>query len=354
MKNIIKMAILLFALQIGSPLNAQVCWLEKDSVSQGADSSAFVVYNYNNGLLTTLEYTDSAGQSIETTDSIIYGSNGKQSHIRSYDAGLVTLFRTTTLTYDANDRLIRVHILEDNGFGPNTVAHDILYNGSNEITDMKLDPSSVVGTTDAFDMSFENMQWQNGNVMSVDLIGDLMGLGTNDTIEFRMEYDSKLNVTRHLPIEEVGILIEQISSNNMEKLITVNDEIFGAAGSLAFDRTFTYYPNDEVSSRTENMALFTDEEYTVGFAFDCSGISLKENEFNTLSIYPLPAKNVLNIESDDLIKGIKLYGLNGQLILNLELEEKNPKLSLNGIKSGLYIMEVIGENKLSRKKISVD
>ncbi len=353
-KNITKISFLLLFLQIGSQLNAQVCWLAKDSVNQGSDSSAFVVYNYHNGLLTTLEYTDSAGQGIETTDSIIYGSNGKQSHIRVYDAGLSTLFRTTTLSYDMNDRVNRIHVWEDNGFGPSTIAHDILYNGSNQIQHLRVDTASITGTPEAFDLSFENIVWQNGNIINVDLIGDLIGLGTDDTIEFRVEYDNMKNIERFLPFEDAGSFIEQISSNNITKLITVNDEIVGTTGTLALDRNYTYDSNGEVSTRTENIALFTDNPSTTGFLFQCSGVGLEENEFSSFSIYPLPAKEEITIEADEMIFEIKLLSLNGQLVFKEQFATETATLSLSGIDSGLYIIEVIGDKKVSRTKVLVE
>lgn len=353
-KLISRTAILLIFLQLGTELNAQICWLAKDSVFQGSDSSAFVVYNYVGSQLTAIHYTDSGQTTVQTTDSIFYGSNGKQSSLKVYDPISSSPFRVSTLTYDSNDRISRVHVMEDYGFGVSTLAHDIIYNASNEIISMKVDPSSITGSPDVFDLNFENMVWLNGNVKSLSLIGDLIGLGT-DTLEFTVEYDTKLNLGRLLPIEEVGGLIEQISGNNITKLITVNDEVVGPAGTLGLDRVYTYDGNDEVSSIQENLALFNEEERTTGYKFQCSGIGIEENEFSSVSIFPQPAKEELHIKTTETINSISLYSLTGQLVLKTELKSVTDySLSLNGINSGVYVLEILGDQKTHRAKILVD
>lgn len=353
-KLISRTAILLIFLQIGTELNAQVCWLAKDSVFKGIDSSAFVVYNYVGSKLTTIQYTDSGQTTLQTTDSIFYGSNGKQSFLKVYDPISSNPFRVSTLTYDSNNRINRVHVMEDYGFGVSTLAHDILYNASNEIISMKVDPTSITGSPDVFDLNFENMVWLNGNVKSLSLVGDIVGLGT-DTLEFTVEYDSKLNLGRLLPIEDAGSLIEQFSKNNITKLITVNDEVVGPAGTLALDRIYTYDGNGEVSSIQENLGLFNDDEKTTGYKFQCSGIGIEENDFSSLSIFPQPAKEVLHIQTTEGINSISLYTLTGQMVLKKELKSVSDySLSLHGINTGAYVLEISSDQKTYRTKVLID
>lgn len=353
-KSAVKLPLLFGLIIFASQAYSQVCWLVKDSVFEGEDSSAFAIYAYQGGLLRTIEYTDSAATSVQSIDSVFYNVNAKQSKVSAYDPMGSTPFRTTTLSYDSNDRISRIHVLEDNGFGPNTIAHDISYNSSNEIISMKVDPSSVSGTTDSFDWNFENMVWQNGNVQSLDLVGDLLGIGLMDTIEFSVTYDSQLNIRRLLPIEEVGSLIEQISSNNIETLITVNDEILGPAGILAFDRVYTYFSTGEVSSIHEKEGLFNEEEYKLGFRFQCSGIGLEESTLSNLSIYPNPAKDVVYIQSEQNIKSIRLLNLNGQLLASENGSGSNHSLSLRGLNPGLYLLEVWSQGQAQITKIIVE
>lgn len=352
LKHVVKITLLFIFLQTGTELKGQVCWLVKDSVSQGTDSSAFVVYNYNAGRLSTIEYTDSGSQTIETTDSILYGSNGKQSVLRAYDAGLVSVFRTTTLSYNANDQVSRIHVLEDDGFGANTIAHDLSYNASGEIISIKVDPSSIMGTPDVFDLNFENMVWQSGNLKTLDLIGDLIGLGI-DTVEFTVEYDTMPNIGRFLPIEEVGSLIEQISGNNIRKLITLNDEVFGSAGTLALDRIYTYTSFGEVATVSEKTALFSEDEFTTAYAYQCSGIGLNESKVSTLDIYPLPAFEQLTIHSDEIINTISVYNMSGQLILKQDVRNTEHVLFIDQLKSGVYILEIEEDKEVHHKQFIV-
>lgn len=353
LSHLTKIAMLMVFFLTGVNLNAQTCSLVKDSVYQGIDSSAFAVYTYNAGNLTTIEYTDSAGTSIQTTDSILYGTNGKQSALRSYDAGLSSIFRTSTVSYDANDRVSRIHVLEDDGINTSTIAHDVSYNASNEITSIKVDSTSITGIPEVFSWNFENMVWQNGNIKSVDLIGNITGSGI-DTIELTIENDTMLNVRRHLPIEDVGSIIEQISANNIQKLVTVNDESFGLAGTLALDQVYTYHSNGEVRSIKENVALFNEEEKTTGYAFQCSGIGLVEKSFKNIRLYPIPANNEIHLESDEVMKSIRLYSVKGKLLLEEEIMKKRHDLLIESFHPGVYILEISADQKMYLSKVIVD
>lgn len=352
-KTTTKFALVFIMFNMALGLEAQVCWLAKDSVFQGKDSSAYALYNYQAGLLRSIDYIDSGNTTVKTVDSIYYGSHGKQTVLKAFDPNGSTPFKVTTLSYDSNDNVIRVHILEDNGFGPNTVAHDITYNASNEISSIIVDPSSIVGTTDAFNWNFENIVWLNGNIQSLDLVGDITGAGM-DTIEFAVNYDNMLNIRRLLPIDDVGGLIEQISANNIETLVTLNDEILGPAGTNALDRSYTYFTSGEVSSMEEKVALFNDNGFKVGFRFDCSGIGLEEKNNLNLSVYPNPAKDAVFIKSSLEIISLKLYSLNGQLLLNQVNYDASNGLSLQGIPSGVFVLEVQGEQFSERLKLVLE
>ena len=334
-------------------LNAQVCWLAKDSIIQGRDSSETSIYNYVAGKLVTIEYIDSGSTSINSIDSILYGSNGKQSILRNYDASLTTIHSTTTLTYDASDRVTRVHIHQDDGQNTATIAHDISYNSSGEITDIIVDPISVTGNPDGFPFNFENLVWQGGGVASLSLVGDIMGTGV-DTIELTVAFDTMNNVRHNLPIEEVGDLIESVSSHNILSLTTVNDEAFGPAGTLALDRTYTYNSNNDVITREDRAAVFNSEEQTIAYGYQCSGIGLAERAEGKLKIYPNPASDFIHINAEDKIGHVTIYTLNGAKMLEAEGEGNNLKLSIQNLPKGLYILEVQSSQDLERLKFVID
>lgn len=219
-------------------------------------------------------------------------------------------FRIRTISYDANDRISRILVAD----GFDSVAHDITYNLSNEMISIKVDSSSMVGHN-AFEWSFENMVWQNGNVESLDVVGDINFQGLLDTIEFVLTYDSMPNLGRLLPIEETSSLIEQISTNNFKSMVSVKGGVIGPAGTIALERVYTYYISGEVSSKLEKWTSFNHFELATGYRFSCSGIGLKESALATMSVYPNPTKDRVKIRAYEDIQSIGVWSLNGQLLL---------------------------------------
>lgn len=72
-----------------------------------------------------------------------------------------------------------------------------------------------------------------------------------------------------------------------------------------------------------------------------------------LLIYPNPAKNELNIESE-FIKRVTLYNLVGQLAFEKEiLREKNVVIDISQLKEGLYIIQVETKTGIFAKRVSI-
>lgn len=84
----------------------------------------------------------------------------------------------------------------------------------------------------------------------------------------------------------------------------------------------------------------------------CHSAALKTRHINqqnySLSIYPNPAHERINIQSEFEIKSCQLFNLNGQKVFqfqnNTSLSAKNASLQIENIKSGIYVLKVFGSN----------
>lgn len=83
-----------------------------------------------------------------------------------------------------------------------------------------------------------------------------------------------------------------------------------------------------------------------------SPVGISENGFGTLSLYPNPARNVLNIEGDNL-KEAALYSAIGTLVQKTELNGKNTTLNVSGLTKGIYFVKIINTagNVCTRKVV---
>ena len=78
-------------------------------------------------------------------------------------------------------------------------------------------------------------------------------------------------------------------------------------------------------------------------------LGTEDTALNNFSVYPNPAKDVINIKTDDKIKKIDIYSLDGKKIA----EETAPSINVSKYSQGNYLMMIYFENgKTSTQKFS--
>jgi hypothetical protein len=77
---------------------------------------------------------------------------------------------------------------------------------------------------------------------------------------------------------------------------------------------------------------------------DGIGVGVEESEMtlaNSLSIYPNPAENVLNINSENELSTVKFYNVTGQMVMEVELNGVFSKeMDISTLDIGLYVIQV--------------
>lgn len=89
-----------------------------------------------------------------------------------------------------------------------------------------------------------------------------------------------------------------------------------------------------------------------------TGIDDNSMQNSNLQIYPIPASNTINIETDQSIdvKSIIVYDINGKPLDNYKtilVSEKNIRLEFHNISSGNYFIMLRYDNKIIVKKIII-
>jgi 3'-phosphoadenosine 5'-phosphosulfate sulfotransferase (PAPS reductase)/FAD synthetase len=110
----------------------------------------------------------------------------------------------------------------------------------------------------------------------------------------------------------------------------------------ATSNTFTPTSKGQYAVRIVNGAC-TDTSSCVFF----SGLGMNESKLS-IKIYPNPSKGILNIKSDILFIGIKIYDSSGREVFDSKIEQPSEELSLNleNLKSGFYSIQLIGEERV--------
>ncbi|SHI97677.1 Por secretion system C-terminal sorting domain-containing protein [Mesonia phycicola] len=85
--------------------------------------------------------------------------------------------------------------------------------------------------------------------------------------------------------------------------------------------------------------------------FSTTVLSVNNHLLNSISIYPNPTSNFLNIESSVLVDKICIYSLLGKKILENHPEKMSSSISLQGLQSGVYLVEIQKNNQTKVFKV---
>jgi hypothetical protein len=95
-----------------------------------------------------------------------------------------------------------------------------------------------------------------------------------------------------------------------------------------------------------NWANYIDS--TATFNTNCSN-AIDDISFENLYVHPIPVKNWLHIDTNDVLSRIKLFDISGKLIKKFEAKDRNLDLTL--LKKGIYILKLSNQTKQSIVKI---
>jgi hypothetical protein len=88
---------------------------------------------------------------------------------------------------------------------------------------------------------------------------------------------------------------------------------------------------------------------------DCTtpllGINEIKLEDNSITLYPNPASESINISSENIIKYLEIYNPLGQKVYQIEVNNKSKSININSLPKGIYIIGVNTEKGYINKKL---
>jgi hypothetical protein len=82
------------------------------------------------------------------------------------------------------------------------------------------------------------------------------------------------------------------------------------------------------------------------------GTGQQEKEKN-IRLYPNPASNILNIESEEAIREVRIYNPLGEMVMKLEIGNLEGQIDVSRLKNGIYFVEVVTERRNYKSKVLV-
>ncbi len=135
-------------------------------------------------------------------------------------------------------------------------------------------------------------------------------------------------------------------------LLTVNTNVnsystfslpINYSSTLIPDEVIIYIASDGLMNKVLNNKLWVDN-----LSFTSSPLSINETfgETNTISIFPNPASNELNIELKDNEEGtLKIINIFGEIVLEQYITFGESLIEIDYLTSGVYLLEATIENK---------
>lgn len=82
-------------------------------------------------------------------------------------------------------------------------------------------------------------------------------------------------------------------------------------------------------------------------------ISVNETEMFPVTVYPNPAMNYINVQSDVPFTRLTLVNMMGQTVKEVQPSDNNYHMNLEGITKGIYVLRIESTEGVTTKKISV-
>jgi hypothetical protein len=94
-------------------------------------------------------------------------------------------------------------------------------------------------------------------------------------------------------------------------------------------------------------------------AFDTTFTTLGVDDFtlNATKIYPNPSKGIFNVESKSTLEKINVYSQTGVLVKTIEVDSAsvgNFEVNMQGLQTGVYLLELQNSTEKTWKKIVID
>ena len=245
-------------------------------------------------------------------------------------------------------------------FGPGTYYYDIYLIKTD---DTGTEQWSKIIDENSFDLSKSVQQTSDGGYIIAGTTtnygptaGDVILIKTDDTgtVQWsqtygKTEWDAGYDVQQ---TSDGGYIIvghtNSYGAGNEDVYLIKTDASGNELWSQAIGGSYEEYGKSiQLTSDGGYIIVGGTESYSAGYSdiwlikidADLTDISTKQNQ-RLISIYPNPAKDFVNIKSEEIIENISVYNHLGQLLINLKVKSLSSQINVSQFKSGIYFVKV--------------
>lgn len=158
-------------------------------------------------------------------------------------------------------------------------------------------------------------------------------MGSDDTVKVAMSTDNGTTWTQiqnFSAASNITNLLQQFGYTYNATTTSVKFAFIADAGTLNDNQDYNFY--------VDNVAMDT-------------ALSNVEFSKNTLTVYPNPVKNNLNIRYTESIKDVTIYNLLGQQLFTKNINATEGQIDMSNLTSGTYLVKVVSGDKVQTLKV---
>lgn len=200
----------------------------------------------------------------------------------------------------------------------------------NQLTSLDVSQNTALNYLDCYNNQLSNLDVDQNTALTV------LSCGTNQI--------SNLDVSQN------SILVQLLCDDNQLTSLNVKN---GNNSNVT-----TFYANNnpslnciEVDDAAYSAANWTFIDAQTSFSEDCSTLSVIDNTFNALTIYPNPASGIVNIKTQNTIVTLELYSILGKQLITVQSQDH---IDVSGFQTGIYLLKIKTNEGSITKKIVIE
>lgn len=180
----------------------------------------------------------------------------------------------------------------------------------------------------------------------------LNNINTINNVNLKVTYFDGNPLITHINLSNANQL-EEVTSRGMQNLTSLNIR------NSSIENWVYFWPtvNADLLVCVDDAQLSDLQTTfpTINFTTNCSAGTLATQEVknlkNDIKIYPIPAKEFIQIESPEKIEFVKIYDTNGKLLQSEKFNENKITVNISDLVSGIYMLKITTKKGETAKKV---
>lgn len=160
-------------------------------------------------------------------------------------------------------------------------------------------------------------------------------------------------------VYELGTLTNSTGSDGISVNMNITVPPNALTGETRARLTKTYADEDSpaivnpcaIEMDAFGQGAFPGYGQALDFTIDVGALQTSTFDKNALSVYPIPAKEVLNIEYKTALNSVKVFNILGQEVLSQKVDVNELQVNISSLNKGVYMVKLFTEETQHSFKI---